>query len=847
MRGVGNQPYLERPQIDKFLENAVKFPLVTVTAGTGYGKTQAIYSFIHKLNVNLFWFQLSERDNAGEQFWEDFIEAMEIQNKHTAEDLARMSFPSTMRQFGNYIRIPERDVHPNNKYIFVYDDFHLLKNRDVLRFIERSISTPFPNITSILISRTQIPINLMAFESKGLQAKITEEDLRFSIDEMLEYFHIQSIHLDPATAESIYKETEGWALAIHLAGLNLKHLPAGAGYIPQATRANVFKLIESQIISAISPRLRKFLIKVSLLERQPRTLLPLIGGDDKLLAEMEAIGSFIYYDSYTDNYHIHNLLLEYLNTLTDEISDEEKKGIWLIAASWCTANNRKLNAIYYYEKAGDYMGIINSMFSGIPFTIPESTGRIFLEIIDRAPRDIYDRVPETLVFRAWLLTCLQRFDEAKIEVETNIKKFESLPPSPSIEWALSGAYFIRGNIAKLEGALNGDFNFIKWYEKGSFHAERCHFALTPPLSVAPMGCYILRVYSHEKGIMEACIEAYSKMIPLLFKGLGGSYYGYDDLARGEFSFFKGDLLKAEEWILKALGKAHQKFQYEIENRAFFYLMRIYLNRGDYEKLSTLWDQVKAQLDKADYLNRHTDYDILMGWFLAQTGQLTQFASWLKNSFEESDLNTLVFGMEILVKAKYYFAAQEFPSAIAALESHANSGLHIFALGRIELKALEAACRFKLGEKEASFACLEEAWNLAKPNGFYMPFTELGRDMKAIAEAAQASMKTKIDNETLERMRLSGSAYSKRIAIVVKHYWSQTNKGPGIAVEFSRREHEVLIGIYQGLTAEEISIDCNFSINTIKSIIKRIYAKLGASNRAAAVRIALNLGILKPEK
>ncbi|MDR1571100.1 MAG: LuxR C-terminal-related transcriptional regulator [Clostridiales Family XIII bacterium] len=61
---------------------------------------------------------------------------------------------------------------------------------------------------------------------------------------------------------------------------------------------------------------------------------------------------------------------------------------------------------------------------------------------------------------------------------------------------------------------------------------------------------------------------------------------------------------------------------------------------------------------------------------------------------------------------------------------------------------------------------------------------------------------------------------------------------------SRREIEVLCELSQGLTREEIANKKYISVNTVKSEIKSIYNKLGAVNRADAVRISTGLGILK---
>jgi LuxR family maltose regulon positive regulatory protein len=61
---------------------------------------------------------------------------------------------------------------------------------------------------------------------------------------------------------------------------------------------------------------------------------------------------------------------------------------------------------------------------------------------------------------------------------------------------------------------------------------------------------------------------------------------------------------------------------------------------------------------------------------------------------------------------------------------------------------------------------------------------------------------------------------------------------------SPRERDVLVWLSQGLTREEIAATSTLSPNTIKSTIRNVYNKLGAVNRADAIRLGLEAGIIK---
>jgi LuxR family maltose regulon positive regulatory protein len=363
------------------------------------------------------------------------------------------------------------------------------------------------------------------------------------------------------------------------------------------------------------------------------------------------------------------------------------------------------------------------------------------------------------------------------------------------------------------------------------------------MSVIGLSSYLCRVNSEDAGEMEKYIGAISAMVPCTSVTFGGCAMGMDDLCRGELAFFKGDVSGAEQFVLRSLQSARQGNQFEIENRALFYLLRIRAAQGNYPAIEELLKQMEALLEEQGYPTRFTNYDILTGWYYVHTGQTDKLAPWLKNDFEESDLSSTAFGLEVLVKAKCHFAERRFPAALAVLESQkTRSSLWDFVLGRIEKKVLEAVCRYQLRDREGAFAALAEACRLANPNGLFMPFAELGKNMRTLTEAALKDKHSDLPGDWLERVRLDAAAYAKKLFTVTEQSRPASPR-PGDKVNLSRRETEVLTGLYQGMTREEIAGHYSLSVNTIKSVTRSIYNKLGAVNKADALRIAASLGLV----
>jgi LuxR family maltose regulon positive regulatory protein len=101
---------------------------------------------------------------------------------------------------------------------------------------------------------------------------------------------------------------------------------------------------------------------------------------------------------------------------------------------------------------------------------------------------------------------------------------------------------------------------------------------------------------------------------------------------------------------------------------------------------------------------------------------------------------------------------------------------------------------------------------------------------------------KLPQAWLESIRNGASIYAKKLSITAGQYRVR-RKSSVLALSF--REMEVLNGLSQGFTREEIADSAGISIGTVKNVISALYTRLGALNRADAIRIAGSAGLIRP--
>ncbi|GHV88423.1 hypothetical protein AGMMS50267_07830 [Spirochaetia bacterium] len=888
------QVYLKRPQVDMLLERAMKNSLVTVVAGEGYGKTNAVYSYLRQTGTVTIWIQLSERDNLGLRFLENITRRLAAYNPRVSAALADMGFPDTVRHFDRFHSTIEGALQPGKKYVIVFDDFHLIHARPVLRFIEWAIAVPLFNCSLVLISRNEPAINTVSLLSKGLMTRITAEDLRFSQQEIGAYFKLRNISISTEELSRIYHDTEGWAVAVNLIARESENRKDGTGgYSPSALKESTFKNIEAAFFAGMEKELRKFLIKLSLIEHWHLDLLEKLavsladskadskhgtGQGGRLIREMESISPFVRYDAGQHSYRLHHLFLEFLKEKQGELSEAEIRVVYTKAAEWCITNNQRTDAAIYYERAADYWGLISIIYS-FPVILPDAVAAFLLEIIERVLRreeprrkDLglaEEKTGDVLFLRhvvhPRLLMSLGRFAEASCELRQTIAQFEALPSSSLHSRILSRCWNNLGLIAVLINIFARDYNLLPYFEKANYYHMQHPYPLHGPVTHSSVSSYICRV-SHpaKKGEFEKSLEAFALIIPYTVNSMNGYFYGMDSLGWAELYYFKGDMNNAEKFALQAVYRAHEKKQYEIEYRALYFLLRMSLGNGDYPAVQELLRKMEDQLEITEYINRYTIYYIGSGWFYAQIGATEKLESWLKGDFEESELNTMLHGFEILVKAKCAFVDKQYQSALETLNEHQENkyGLGNFLLGKIEMTLLQAVSLYRLREAavtadsetgpEDAIRKLETAWDMARSNSLDTPFVELGEVMRDLLGAALKDTKCTIPRPWLEMIRSKASAYGKKLSLVAKQFHSQGGlqtvrpqcdslqpAGPTL----TWRERDILISLSRGLNRAEIAGNLAVSVNTVKADIGNLYAKLGARNRPDAIRIAVKLNIL----
>jgi len=432
-----------------------------------------------------------------------------------------------------------------------------------------------------------------------------------------------------------------------------------------------------------------------------------------------------------------------------------------------------------------------------------------------------------------VVMCLGQWDKAFDLIRHYVERYQQMQGNDPFRKRMLGCtYYCWGMMRAMMCTAEDKYDFDQYYAKH----EECLLKLSIdscPMSNHPIGPWVSLVGTARKGAPQEYIDALSFSVRHTSQCLGDAMTGVEDLAQGELCFYCDDIRAAEPLIVRALERAKSRKQFEVTNRALLYLMRIAVIRGDYTRVDRALSDVELQLKEEKYINRFVTYDIVLGWYFYMFGLPEEFPDWTKEKFAPYSHVAFIENFGNQIKARYCYLTRNYSPLLIYMEEQTRRESILF--GRVEMLAMEACVHYKMKNRMAAFASLREAYETAQPNGIVMPFIELGKDMRSLSISALREPACGVPATWLENINHKSSSYAKQQSYITVQYKVAHHTEDDIIL--SPRETEILIDLSHGLSRTEIADSRNLSINTVKTMINSIYAKLGVDGLVDLIRVA----------
>jgi LuxR family maltose regulon positive regulatory protein len=830
-----------RPRVEALLSKALEKPVTLIHAGAGCGKSRAVHSYLMNIKAHVVWFQLSEADNSPSVFWENVCNTVAQSEMNAALVLRAIGFPGSGERFKMGYEQLEGVVRTDLRYVFVFDDIHLINDPEVMSFLFALVGGPLPGVNQVYISREETISSYDVGTTDEDFALIDEQDLLFTKEEVAEYLSMLEIDPRPAIVDDIYSASEGLAHLINLTGKVIRKQPESIGRIGDVIRRNIARIIDDSFFSESTDGMKKFFVRLSLLNHLSHSLVHSLPDGEEHTSNAMRLTTMIRNDFYMNAYHLHHIFVDFLREKEDLLTEEEKAETYRIAAKWCSENDYGLEAMSYYEKVGDYSSIA-LIGRTMMFDVNFHTGGYLIDMLERAPTRAFDDILYLRVLYTKMLLAVGRLDDAVKRLEAFISEMESWERERAENTILAWLYCNLGYAKIVKARDTGVYDFAVFFEKAAGCIKKAEIEKANRRINATVLPYACVVGNGRKGDPERFIKELSKAIPFAVQTLGGCMYGHDDLTRSEVAYYRGDMAACERYAIQSCMKARDAGQSYIEGRAIFMLLRMNLARGRFEKIVEVLAQYEELMNRVNYYLEHIQQDIVFSWYYASIGETENVAQWIKGDFTSVESDAYITGLEDMTKQKYYIMEKKYHVLLAFLDRRPTShGVRKFLFGRIGMIVGETVSLYRLKDKKGAIASLRKAYELASPNSIDMPFIEMGNHMRSLTGAALREKDCGIPRAWLEQIRRKSATYAKRVAHVKSRYRQETGKDGDI--QLTLKEKEVLQDMSQGLSRTEIAEYRGISVNTVKAMLQIIYEKLGADNSMDALRISISKGLI----
>ena len=350
---------VSRPALLERLRRGQPYPIVSVVAPAGYGKTTVLSQWAERNGQAFAWVSVDEGDNDPKVLLTYVAEALNAVEPIDGRVFDALASPVSSVPGSVVPRLGSAFSSMTSPVALVLDDVHALHNSEC-RAALSVLADHVPRDSRLaLAGRAAPPLRVARLRAEGRILEIGPGDLSLTPDEASSLLRNAEVTLGEDEVAELHRRTEGWPAGLYLAALCLR---AGG---PLASAAVSFgggdrlvsEYMESEFLARISSRHRVFLTRTAVLERMSGPLCEAVleqSGSAVTLTELARSNMLLVpLDRRGEWYRHHHL---FRDMLLAELHRREPGLIPVLhrrAADWCAGNDLPEAALEYSIAAGD--------------------------------------------------------------------------------------------------------------------------------------------------------------------------------------------------------------------------------------------------------------------------------------------------------------------------------------------------------------------------------------------------------------------------------------------------------------------------------------------------------------
>ena len=860
---------VQRPRLDRQLNDGFRAGVTLVSAGPGAGKTVAVASWLTAVAHPAAWLCVDESDNDLRTFWTDVLGALAVGDVLSADHWLLELVPGTAFGSSEVRRIRAGLAELPRPVTLVLDEVHQLTDRTVLDSLSELIEQQPSTLRPVLLSRADPAVRLHRLRVAGGLTEIRAHELAFTQDEAAELFTRDGITLTADQLRALLDRTLGWSAGLRLAAMSAAGGDtAGAVARFTGTTTSVAEYLLGEVLDRQSQADRDFLLRTSIAERINAPLATVLtdrADSQSILEGMVAANAFVVGVGDPGTwFRYHPLLRELMQHRLALEQPGIADALHARASAWFAAQGDPIGAIRHATRAGDWDGVGRLLTgSALPLVLTPAGSALAAALEPAMRRSVHQPTLSTLLAAA--IWHYQRHDFTAMRRDT-IEAFELLAgtaddiriPAEVLIAATTLTYHRAAASEQLAGSSARLLSVLERTPRRLVPAARHYRAIgLNNLGVAQLWAGNLIAaetnltagaeHAAELGMDLSEITARAHLAILdvihgrllradrragaarplvdrrgwasepqalgLYVAAGMTQLAWDRSAEAADTIDAGLVASSrgsDTGCRLALGAA---------------AVGVAVALGQADTARSAADRLAAELagvpDPPDLLTRWCGVALAQAQLLS--GDPHAAIRSINDPFEGSGFAA---ALERVTLAKAHLALGR-PELLPALLDPVTGAPPVFLGPAVEARILLALAADRQRRDTAALTLITEAIDLAQPQGLIRPFLDAGASVTALLSRHRSLVGRHLD-------------FTQQLTVT-----PPPRPHPPAAMIDNLTERELIVLRYLPtmLKAGEIGKDLYLSVNTVKSHMRAIYRKLDATNRRAAVERARELNLL----
>jgi LuxR family maltose regulon positive regulatory protein len=856
------------------IDQGISGKLVLVTAPLGSGKTTLLTQWCQEARAShlLAWLSLDEQDNAPERFFSYLVGAI----RRAAPDFDAYSASEPDHATSVLLRSL---WNLGRELVVVLDDFHVLRERSLVRAFSYLLDHSPPHVHWVVSSRHLPELDLAKLKLTEQLVTLDGRDLSLDGEAIRELGQrMCGAALTAEDVDYLRSRTEGWVAGVKLALLSAGEHASVSDALRKAIGSNhdVARYLADAVLREQADEVREFLVLSSVVEHVNGELCNALLGithGPALLANLERAQLFIQpLDTEHQWYRYHPLFLDVLRAqLACDFGDRVPR-LHRAASAWFSEHQLPDEALTHAFASGDRSWCLELtarcveawMREGEIASVLHWTAKLTAEEVIRSPAICVGHIACLILSRrfAHATSALQdaqhrlemAYAAADPERERLSKRLAHLtllhavlsesasgsgieldasPGSEEPDVFMAGAVLA----AKAYQALR--MNRFDAMRRLALSARETLQGLNNPFLVGYTDSLVAladRAQGKMKDAAERCEESFARAS----RGRRNPVWVNAATALANARYEQNRLDEAEALCVEVLPLLSQAPVFETFSLAYFMLARIKTIRGKYAEAYRLLDYLHSVLEVSHQTRflAHVCGEKIRLFLVEQSparmrvvaqefelGERMRRGEWSEKRFYDETWERLG-----LAQAWVLMARGRHGKAHAILETLRASAHDVGYVSReTALLAAIAVCHWRAGDAPAAFAALNRGFALVQRFGFGRSvFDETpGLQEVIVAAATQRKLSYAMPARYTERFQDLLSAGDSVPA--------EFAAPPSAPLEpLTERELQMLKLLAQGLSNQEISERSNVALSTTKWHLRNVFAKLEVTTRTAAI-------------